>query len=234
MPYYENPGMLREQYVRLRALPPELKANISVIVTDDGSPTQPAIHEDTGVRRSQLYRIKVDIRWNQDAARNIGVKYAKTDFVLMTDIDHIVPQATWEKLIKEERWRKDYAYSFHRKTLVSTNPDVLVDYKPHPNSWFISKELFERVGGYDERFAGYYGTDGDFKVRMLELNAKKWIQLPEFIYRVPRETIPDASTTTYKRKQPDDRPTIYKMIQDRKTEADQRPRRYRFPYERVA
>lgn len=231
MAYYENPGMLQEQYKRLRALPALIREQLSVIVVDDGSPKSPAHREDIGIPL-QLFRIQVDVRWNQDAARNIGVKHAKTLFVLMTDIDHIVPIATWDELVSKE-WRDDYAYSFSRATLEARDPDVLTPYKPHPNSWFISKKLFERVGGYDERFAGYYGTDGDFKVRLLT-KASKHVLLEHLIYRVGRELIPDASTTSYKRKEPHDLPTVKRILEERKKEGDPRPKRYRFPYEKVA
>lgn len=232
MAYYENPTMLREQLSRIRALPADLREDLELVVVDDGSPNHPAVHENAGVP-FQIYRIGVDVRWNQDAARNIGVRHARTEFVLMTDIDHIVPEGTLRRIVESDEWQRDRAYSFGRATLSSMNPDVLVPYKPHPNTWFLAKKLFDRVGGYDERFAGYYGTDGDFKVRLLQ-KASKWVQLPDVIYRVPRETIPDASTTSYTRKEPFDRPTVYKIIGERKLESDPRPKRYRFPYERVA
>lgn len=232
MPYYENPGMLKEQFARLCILPDELRRNICVVVVDDGSPNYPAKAEEIGMSL-QIYRITVDVRWNQDAARNIGAKHAKTEFLLLTDVDHIVPEDTWRELVGRDDWQDDYAYIFSRCTLKALSPDVLEEYKPHPNSWFMSKKLYDRIGGYDERFAGFYGTDGDFKVRTVA-QAKKFIQLPQLLYRVPREVIPDASTTTYKRKEDYDRPTVSKLLKAREREADSRPKRYRFPYERVA
>lgn len=225
MAYYENAGMLAEHYRLIRMLPPELRAQLRVIVVDDGSPTAPAAAEDVGASL-QVYRMKVDVRWNQDACRNVGVRHAETDWVLMTDMDHIVPRGTWAALMSG-RWDNEVAYSFARVSAPDETP-----YKPHPNSWFLSKWLFEKVGGYDERFAGYYGTDGDFKVRLLR-EARRHTQLPEYLIRVPRSVIPDASTTTYQRKEPQDRPTVDRLRIERDKTYDG-IRRYKFPYERVA
>ncbi len=42
----------------------------------------------------------------------------------------------------------------------------LTPYKPHPNTWLLTTDLFYRIGGYDERFSGFYGTDGEFRNRV--------------------------------------------------------------------
>lgn len=234
MAYYENPGMLAEHFRLLASYPEELRAGISLVVVDDGSPTYPATppFSDLGVPL-QMYRIKKDVRWNQDAARNIGVLHAQTDWVLMTDMDHIVPRGTWSALLGRQ-WDEATAYSFSRVTAVRSDDltsEQNTEYKHHPNSWFMSKKLFERVGGYDERFAGYYGTDADFSVRLAGVAAER-TRLKEYLIRVPREVIPDASTTTYKRKMDYDRPAIVRLTDQRKIAGGQ-PMRYRFEYERV-
>jgi hypothetical protein len=95
MPYYINAGMLKAQFEMLRNLPADLRDLIGVVVVDDGSPTAPAEPEDLSGIPLQIYRIDVDIRWNQDAARNIGVRHAENNWVLLTDIDHMVPSKTW-------------------------------------------------------------------------------------------------------------------------------------------
>jgi hypothetical protein len=66
----------------------------------------------------------------------------------------------------------------------------------------MTRALYDRVGGYDERYAGVYGTDGAFK-RGVEKNASAVIEIKEALIRVPREVIADASTTTLARKSPD-------------------------------
>jgi hypothetical protein len=66
--------MLDRQYETIRAIPGPFKTNVNLIVVDDGSPRHPAIPPnpslDDGEYRFggfELYRMKVDIPWNQDA-----------------------------------------------------------------------------------------------------------------------------------------------------------------------
>lgn len=99
MAYYENASMLQRHYALIRSLPDVLKQHMGVVVVDDGSPTKPAFAEEIGCGL-QVYRMAKDVRWNQDACRNIGVSHAETSWVLMTDMDHLVPWHTWQVVIR--------------------------------------------------------------------------------------------------------------------------------------
>ncbi len=177
-PYYENPVMLLRQYAAIAALPPDVRSALHVIVVDDGSPKTPAsppleayttgdvIPEyadeaaqvaDSGRRRLgiasfQLFRVEVDVRWNWLTCRNIAAHHAKTDWLLMTDIDHQLPEATARR-IQEKKLDPAKTYRFSR-----VDAPGMTSYKPHPNSWLFTGERFDRIGGYDERFSGFYGT----------------------------------------------------------------------------
>jgi len=222
--FYINNSMLAEQYRQLRALPADLKTHLRLIVVDDCSP-DPAWAEDLGLPM-RLYRMQKDIAWNQDACRNLAVKEAETDWVLMTDMDHIVPEQTWRRVITGSL-DPNTAFRFARVSMPKRDA-----YKPHPNSWLMTTAVFEKAGGYDERFAGYYGTDGDFVGR---LSAQAPIeQLKEHIIRYPREVIPDASTTTLIRKSEENGEAIKRIKAERKLETDGRPKRYQTPWERIA
>ena len=126
----------------------------------------------------------------------------------MTDMDHVVEEATWKSLLL-----KDYdpanAYQFARISAPDFQP-----YKPHPNTWFMTRKKFDEIGGYDERFAGFYGTDADFRDRVLA-SGTKIVGLKERIVRYPRAVVPDASTTSYLRKQPEDRAGIQRVKAER-------------------
>jgi hypothetical protein len=226
MPYYINAGMLKAQFEMLRNLPADLRDLIGVVVVDDGSPTAPAEPEDLSGIPLQIYRIDVDIRWNQDAARNIGVRHAENNWVLLTDIDHMVPSKTWRSVLTRD-WDPENVYQFSRVSAPEMAP-----YKMHPNSWFMTRAMYDKIGGYDERLAGFYGTDGDFRDRV-RTSAKKIIPLKDVLIRVPRTHIPDASTTTYLRKQPEDK-GIRAVKEARDRIEGWVPERYRFPYHRVS
>jgi hypothetical protein len=231
LPFYMNAGMLKEQCRRFRALPDEMKAGLHLIVVDDGSPSGRAEHEDIGFP-FELYRMLVDIRWNQDACRNLAVSKATTDWVLLTDMDHIAPAETLAALVNTKH-DPGRTYRFARMTLMRQDEDGqdwLEPYKPHPNSWFMTRERYWAIGGYDERLAGLYGTDADFRNRVVA-GCGRVIDLPEYLIRVPRDTIPDASTTTYGRKEPQDL-RLKALLRERAP--NWRPEHFRFPWERVA
>jgi hypothetical protein len=214
-----------------------------LIVVDDGSPKSPAQPPDRrwaasdiddpphavgqarrrlGLAHFDLLRMDVDVRWNQDACRNLAVSQAPTKWVLLTDMDHLVPTATWRRLITGRlSWKQ--AYTFARKS-----GSKLTDRNPHANSWLLTVETFDQMGGYDERFAGYYGTDGDFKRRLQKVC--KITALPEFLHEVTPETVADCNTRDYERKTAEDRANIPRIIAER---GQGKPLRGRFPWHRV-
>lgn len=227
-PYYLNPGMLQRQYDHLASLPDDLKARLRYIVVDDGSPTDPAVKpgRDLGLGGFALYRMGVDVRWNWIACRNLAVAKAKTDWVLMTDIDHMVPEATLRRVLDGEL-HVARAYRFSRVD----DPDM-TPYKPHPNSWLMTRAAFDRMGGYDERFSGFYGSDAEFRDRLTKKLGDP-IMLREVLIRVPREVTPDASTTTYGRKEEQDRDGV-QAARARIAKEGGPPLRGSFPWARVA
>lgn len=229
MAYYENPRMLEHQLTHLANLPADIGGNLNLVIVDDGSPTAPAkpVVEQLGdvdLASLQVWRMGVDVRWNQDACRNVGVREARTQWVLLTDMDHVVPLATWSQLI-HRKLNKHCVYRFARVSAPDMQP-----YKLHPNSWALTQKMYWRVGGYDEELAGNYGTDGDFLVRARGV-AAELIELPEHLVRYPREVIADASTTQFERKRPEEKEAIKMRIRARL--AGWRPRLFSFPCERV-
>ncbi len=226
MAYYENSRQLQRQYELLRSMPDYIKAHLRVIVVDDCSEKAPAHKFKMGVPL-EVFRIKPPkVQWNQDAARNIGVANTITPWVLLTDMDHMVPLATWESLICQTYYETQ-VYKFRRVSAPDMSP-----YKPHPNSWFMTKAMYDRLGGYDERFAGVYGTDGDFRNRLKEIT--EITEIEQVLIRVPREVVADASTTQFPRKTPESGDVIKRVKTEREAIPGWRPLTLQFPYERVA
>jgi hypothetical protein len=228
MAYYDNPQMLAAQFDNILSMSPEVQEHLNVVIVDDGSPQHPVPAPDDPARVPrglQIYRVGVDVRWNQDACRNIGVRHAETNWVLLTDIDHVVPENTFREAMSKERdWQ--FVAMFPRVSAPDMEP-----YKHHPNTWFMSRKMYDEVGGYDERFAGLYGTDGDFAARLRQLTKIRHFKQP--IIRVGRSVVPDASTTTYLRKQPEDKEGLDRVRRERAKTPDWKPLRYQFPYARV-
>jgi hypothetical protein len=228
MAYFDNPSMLAKQFETLASYPFDIKRCIDYVVVDDCSPRWPAkdVPQPAYLPRTSLFRIKEKVRWNQDAARNIGVHESKGDWLLLTDMDHLVPQSTMDVIFRMSL-RAGVVYTFGR-----VSAPAMGWYKSHPNSWLMHRSMYEKVGGYDERLAGYYGTDGEFRNRLMKQS--KLEELPVALIRVPREVIPDASTTIFERKSDHDRAQIKRIIIARSKEPNWTTKRLSFPYERVA
>lgn len=229
LPYYLNAGMLAVQQLSWASLPAETRAALHVIVVDDGSPRLPATdawRTVDGLASQRLYRTRKDVRWNWLFCRNLGVQEASTDWVLLTDIDHVVPASTWRALMTEAL-DASVVYRFSRVDA----PD-LTPYKPHPNSWCLTRAMFDKVGGYDERFSGFYGTDADFRERV-QARARAVVLRPEPLIRYPREVIADASTTTYGRKEQQDRVNVQRIRDERALIPHWTPLRVTFKYDRL-
>jgi hypothetical protein len=227
IPYYINPAIFKEQQRVWSEYPEHIRNNLDVIVVDDGSPVSPAssVVTETGVRSFRLYRALVDVRWNWIFCRNLAASETTTEWMLMTDMDHLIPAATLERLMTE-KLNPDKAYRFSRVDAPNLTP-----YKHHPNTWCMTKKLFDRIGGYDERFSGLYGTDGEFAKRVERFG--KIVMLPDIIIRVPREVIPDASTTRYVRKDPVDKAAVRRITAERSDLNAWSTKRLTFPWERV-
>jgi len=224
--YFENRGMLAEQQRIWSAYPSDLKARFHAIVTDDCSPVGkealPAFAP-VDVASYRLFRALEKKRWNWLFARNLGVAQATTDWVLLTDIDHALPTATLRWIVGAEL-DATAVYRFSR-----VDAPALTSYKPHPNTWMMTRAMFDRIGGYDERFSGYYGSDSEFRERVQHA-ASAVIMRPEPLIRYAREVIPDASTTTYGRKEKQDGRNVPLIKAKREDTPNWRPLRVTLPY----
>lgn len=221
-PYYENPIFLGLQLRKWTTYPPELLRQLNVIVVDDGSPNHPASDILRGFALNfplRLFRVGVDVRWNWLAARNIGMYHAH-GWCVLTDMDHMVPEATLRACVFGKLW-PNYIYRFTRREWTGES------IHPHPNSMLMTATTFWDVGGYDEALSGFYGTDGDWRRRCAA--AKRVFTLPCPLERFEYQY--DSSTTAYKRKQPED---AGKKAIIAKRGPGWRPKVLSFPYEEIA
>ena len=149
-----------------------LPDDVEVIIVDDGS--KPSLrgyldndgyYDDIDFNFS-LYETKDFRDWTQPAARNFGVKHAKGEFILVTDIDHIIPRETIEigrnpthDVIRFKRevgildehgdFTQDLdtlrSWGFNRGRLTVS---------PHSNSFICRTGLYLGLGGVSERHVG--------------------------------------------------------------------------------
>ncbi len=240
MSHFMNLGMLAEHQKVWMSYSAKLRAKLHVIVVDDCSPhgARPtaAMMTATGLASFRLYRILKKVRWNWLAARNLGMDQATTDWVLMTDIDHVLPTETLRWILTAPLDPRD-VYRLQRVDAPHQWPYTLQDctpYKYHPDTWLMTRAMFDAVGGYDERLSGCYGTSGEFRDRVQKI--AKASQHKEYVMiRYPREIIADASTTVYTRKcDPANDIDLLQRRQLRSLIPDWKPLRGTFQWEQVA
>lgn len=208
LPHFDNLGMLAEHQRVWSDYPADVRAGLHVIVVDSGSPKGHRPNHKAvfvkGLGSIRIFRIFEHVRWNWLAARNLGMAQATTEWALLTDIDHLMPVETCVSLQQHPR-ETDCAYRLARVDAARQWPYALADCpvrqdkRFHPNTWLLTRAMYDRIGGYDERLAGCYGTDGEFRDRV-QANTRAVIALSDVLVRYPREVIADASTTIYTRK----------------------------------
>ena len=144
------------------------KASIDGItyqVIDDGSQVRPLSLIDIP-STWRLTRITEDIGWNAEGARNLAMHITDTEWNALTDMDTPIMN---EGLVK----------------IMDMDLDPNKGYQPRrwpdgkfKNSWVITKDLYNRAGGYDETFTGLYGYDFTFKPAMRKAGGE-WAELED-------------------------------------------------------
>jgi predicted glycosyltransferase involved in capsule biosynthesis len=168
------------------------KDEVEFIIIDDGSdpPIGRYLHENL------FYALKLNCRiietndkrpWSQPCARNVGAFNAKSQRLLMTDIDHVISKEAIEfcmtsdddKVMFPRQWAVlDGVGGINQSHHVLNNyglPPAIYEQRGlnggmHHNTFMIKKSLFDELDGYDESFCGKYGGDDtNFSTRYSDL-----------------------------------------------------------------
>jgi hypothetical protein len=209
VPFYRNVRMLERQIEEWKLYP----NTFCFVVVDDGSPepAKPVVeaHSNNGLRdRLSLYRIDVDIPWNRGGARNLGADAATTEWIVHMDIDHVLPWQCAQSLAtftpnpghwyRFPRFRKGRADETRRKDAISPEQKFGAIH-PHVDSYLCTRDLYWRVGGYDEDYSGCLGGGSPF-LKQFEAAAPVSLLPPEIHLHVyTRDTVEDASDTSLSR-----------------------------------
>lgn len=168
----ESREVLNRQTRYFRSL--DLPQDTEIIILDDGS--KPPLEVEVEPKNFSLIQTNDFRPWSQPCARNFGAEHAKGEYLLMTDIDHIlsreaieaVRQFAGDKMMFPRHWAV-----LTEKGEICQDPDVLFDYGldkglyeqrglhggHHANTFAMRSKIFEELGGYDESFCGKYGGD---------------------------------------------------------------------------
>ena len=145
-----------------------LPENVEIVYIDDGS--DPPLNfdpRDYKIPSLSFYPTNDTRYWTQPAARNMGVKLARGEYVLCLDIDHIAPKETIDFLL----FQTDYdIVRFKREVgILDENGDFTQDMavlrewgylgdglkiRPHGNSYCFNRKLYLELGGVSEQHVG--------------------------------------------------------------------------------
>ena len=179
-------NLLREY----ESMPASVLDYVQFVIVDDCSPLEYEIPE-FDLNLTWL-RITTDIPWNQGGSRNLGVTYAASDKILMTDLDHVLPVSTFTYLINAANPGRTFYKLYRRDEQGNLR-------KGHSNLFFMSRARFFRFYGYDEEFCGHYGAEDYRFVKLQKYHGSRQRYLPKSVYATERIVDRDKSYHTLDR-----------------------------------
>ncbi len=140
-----------------------------IVVNDCGEPDlrEKLMALDKKTKIIYAYILPPKILWNYTGARNLGMFISRGDFISIEDNDHIPEREYYadcmKAFVEHPEWERLKSWKRH----VVSEEDVLTKpYEewvqmgsrvPHEDVAFNRREVFSKLKGYDERFAGEYG-----------------------------------------------------------------------------
>jgi len=175
IPVLNSHEVVRRQMMHYGQMP--LPPDVEVILVDDGS--EPPIPWST-YQQINILRTNDTRPWTQPKARNVGARAALGEFLLFTDIDHIVPEESVD-------WCRTCQYDFSKfrrylgvldeRGRITQDRETLKQYgldmkrglrvSCHTLSMVIRQEVFAQTGGYREKFGKHPTHDDGHMKKML-------------------------------------------------------------------
>lgn len=174
---------------------------VEILFIDDGS--DPPITSDTKLKNFFIYQTNDFRPWTVELARNFGIKKARGEYILITDMDYIIPLSCIESALD----LKEDKSSIRRELgVLDENGDFTQDLNvlrawgveeerlkrkraylpPHPNNFIMKKSVFDKIGYFDEsRVNNPYpiGADAEFKRRFTTYYMRGEVTLRDNAFR---------------------------------------------------
>lgn len=165
-----------------------------MFITDDGSQLYPAMSvisdEHKSLLNISLWKIDIDIKWNQPEANNLAFREIKTDCVIRSDIDHYFNELDFEKILnKIECNQLDLKSNLYKPQRYVKEKKIHL----HPNVYIISKNKYWDINGYNEYFSGNYGYDDVEFMRRADKMLNKVV-----LTDTKLQSIPDGGTDMHR------------------------------------
>ena len=183
--------IVRRQLLHFRNM--KLPKNVEVIFIDDGS-HPPLWCHNIPVDNLSIYHTGDFRPWTQACARNLGAKIALGEYLLMTDIDHILTRKTIKALSSFDGDKMVFPRYFgmldRYGNIDEANDKLLFHGMPkryctdhfagfHTNTFGIKKSVYIDMDGYHPRYCGIasganHGDKRFFKKYSNGLNSGKY------------------------------------------------------------
>jgi hypothetical protein len=127
-------------------LPLIKEQGLKTVIIDDCSPIplKP-------IKGIDCYRITDDIHWNVTGAKNLGF-HVSDGWIINSDIDHLVTKEVIDQLEAMDKDENTVYLLGREYPKGCAESDVW-------NVYLIHKSAYDKVGGFDEDFAGNYGYE---------------------------------------------------------------------------
>jgi glycosyltransferase involved in cell wall biosynthesis len=189
--FYNSHGAVARQVKHFKAM--NLLDDIEFVFVDDGS-NPPHNIADYDLKNLRIHATNDKRPWTQGLARNAGVKMAKGEYVLCTDIDHILskeaimdcynsqlgnlvfpryygvllPDGTFTQDLKV---LEEYGMPMER---MKTKRGLYASF--HGNTYCMKKSTFELLGGNSEKHCtyGHHASSGRGEDAVLNRSWNRW------------------------------------------------------------
>jgi len=189
VPVLNSHEIVRRQILHFKRM--NLPDDVEIIYLDDGS-KPPLSFPDHGLKNFIIWPTNDFREWTWPVARNKGAHLAKGEYLLMTDIDYIIPLETIN-VVREftgdkMRFKREFGILDEDGNFSQDIPILLkyglsperiptrgVQLAPHSNNFAMRKELFWEIGGYTEERIGWaypQREDALFKTAWIRYIAK--------------------------------------------------------------
>jgi glycosyltransferase involved in cell wall biosynthesis len=183
-PVLNSHEIVRRQVLHFKKM--NLSDDVEIIFVDDGS-DPPLDIADYGLKNLRIYATNDTRPWTWALARNAGARLAQGEYLLMADIDYIIPQTAIGDALLLDKNRMNFQREFgildengdftqdidalRKYGLLQGRIDVRgVKVSAHTNDFVMRRSTYFQLGGYREDCVGRpypQGEDRDFQ--------RKWI-----------------------------------------------------------
>jgi hypothetical protein len=201
--YYRQPKMLARHLEEWN----KYEGTLRIVLVDDGSP-EPALPivkklaSKATLDVLEIYRTDVDLPWCREFARNLGAKMATTPWLLIADLDHLLPLDSLLRLretalqpktwFRFRRMRVGKADETRKKDQIPLHCEF-GEIHPHVDSYLTRAKHYWKVGGYNEAFCGVLGGGNEFLRRFQAMYQSALVPGKVFLHVYTRSVINDAS-----------------------------------------